>query len=40
MEVFAEKQLSQNQIDAIEEKTQQVFEQLKTLDLTIVRKVK
>ncbi len=40
LEVFAEKQLSQNQIDAIEEKTQQVFEQLKTLDLTIVRKVK
>ncbi len=40
LEVFAEKQLPQNQIDAIEEKTQQVFEQLKTLDLTIVRKLK
>lgn len=39
LEVFAEKQLSQSQIDIIEEKTQQVFEQLKTLDLTIVRKL-
>lgn len=39
LEVFAEKQLSQSQIDTIEEKTQQVFEQLKTLDLTIVRKL-
>lgn len=39
LEVFAEKQLSQEQIDAIEEKTQQVFDQLKTLDLKIVRKI-
>lgn len=40
LEVFADKELPQNQIDAIEKKTQQVFEQLKTLDLTIVRKLK
>ncbi|MDE7477012.1 MAG: hypothetical protein K2M91_03525 [Lachnospiraceae bacterium] len=40
LEVFAEKQLSQEKIDAIEERTQQVFNQLKTLDLKIVRKLK
>lgn len=39
LEVFAEKQLSQKCIDEIEEKTQQVFDQLKTLDLKIVRKL-
>ena len=39
MEVFSEKQLPQEQIDSIETVTQQVFEQLKQLDLKIVRKL-
>ncbi len=39
MEVFAEKQLTQEKIDHIEAMTQQVFEQLKQLDLKIVRKL-
>lgn len=39
MEVFAEKQLPQEKIDHIEAMTQQVFEQLKQLDLKIVRKL-
>ncbi len=39
MEVFAEKQLPQEKIDHIETMTQQVFEQLRQLDLKIVRKL-
>lgn len=39
MEVFAEKQLPQETIDHIEAMTQQVFEQLRQLDLKIVRKL-
>ncbi len=39
MEVFSEKQLPQEKIDSIETVTQQVFEQLKQLDLKIVRKL-
>lgn len=39
MEVFAEKQLPQEKIDHIEAMTQQVFEQLRQLDLKIVRKL-
>lgn len=39
MEVFAEKQLPQEKIDHIEAMTQQVYEQLKQLDLKIVRKL-
>ncbi len=39
MEVFAEKQLPQEKIDHIEAMTQQVYEQLRQLDLKIVRKL-
>ncbi|GFI24264.1 hypothetical protein IMSAGC011_03061 [Lachnospiraceae bacterium] len=40
LEVFSEKKLLPEQIDTIEQKTQQVFEQLKTLDIKIVRTLK
>lgn len=39
LEVFAEKQLPQENIDRIEAITQQIFEQLRQLDLKIVRKL-
>ncbi|MDE6916009.1 MAG: hypothetical protein K2P39_04335 [Lachnospiraceae bacterium] len=40
LEVFAQKALSKEKTDAIEAMTQQVFDQLKTLDIKIVRKLK
>ena len=40
LEVFAVKELTQEEIQVIEEKTTQVYEQLKSLDIQIVRKIK
>ena len=40
LEVFAVKELTQEEIHVIEEKTAQVYEQLKSLDIQIVRKIK
>lgn len=40
LEVFAQKQLSQEKIDSIEKVTQKVFDQLMATDLKIVRKIK
>ena len=40
MEVFEQKQFTEEEIDQIESATKQAFEQLKNLPLEIVRKVK
>jgi len=39
LEAFAEKQIAKDDIERIETITQQAYEQLKALDLTIVRRL-